>query len=92
MNVDLNEENISVGALVHMITGMDRFLLTYPTAHNSNNTIGDHFVHIHVGQSARTHLPNTERKVIVEFSSGPFITSFSYSSFFFDARPTISHG
>ena len=63
-----------IGGLGHVdvIVGMDWLFRAQHSSSHFNRPVGDYLVYIHVCLGATTGLPNTERKVIVQFAFGNF--------------------
>ena len=51
-----------------MVVGMDRVLRSEFAAQQSDRTVGDDFVHVHVELCSRAGLPDYEREMVVQFA------------------------
>ena len=52
--------------MVDIVIGMNRLIATFALTDKFIGTVGNHFIHVHVGLGARACLPNHQRKLVTQ--------------------------
>ena len=68
---------------VHIVIRVHQSFLAKISTVQNVRSVGNHFIHIHIGLRTRTRLPDDKRKLIVQFSFKDFITNFPDQVSFF---------